>query len=97
MTTGSSEDNIVPFELPVGMTDSGCQDDPDRPERAVGLGPLRYRCQKIMAILMNFNELLDALESGELVDPESPVVIDLMLTEIEKGLHLTDVDECPDE
>ena len=46
---------------------------------------------------MNFNDILDAIESGETFDPESPVVIDLMLTEIEKGLHLTDVDECPDE
>ncbi len=97
MTTGSSEDNIVPFEIPVGMTDSDCQEEPDQTTRAIGFKPLRDRCQKIMSILMNFNDILDAIESGEAFDPESPVVIDLMLTEIEKGLHLTDVDECPDE
>jgi hypothetical protein len=75
------------------MSDDDCQVTAIHP---IGIGPLRYRTQKVMAILMNFNELLDTLESGDLVDPEAPVVMDLMLSEIEKGLHITAADDCPD-
>ena len=96
MTTGNSEENIIPFEIPVGMADGGCQDDPER-TRALGSRTLRYRVQKAMAILMNFNDIIDAVESGEEDDPEILVVMDLMMSEIESGLRIGQSEEGPDE
>ena len=88
MTTGNSDDNIIPFEVP-----SESQTISDRD----GLDHLRMRVERIVAVMVNFSDIIDGIEEGSIdYTAEDLVVVDLVLQRLEQGL-MTGTIYGPDE
>ena len=85
MTTGNSDDNIIPFP---GAADEDPQVFSVEETEKKGLASLRMRIERIVAIMVNFSDIIEGIEM-ESVDytKEDLVVVDLVLQRLEESLH----------
>ena len=88
MTTENSDDNIIPFEVP---------SEPQTISDRAGLDHLRMRVERIVAVMVNFSDIIDGIEEGSIdYTAEDLVVVDLVLQRLEQGL-MTGTIYDPDE
>ena len=94
MTTGNSDDNIIQFP---GTSDEDPQVFSVEETEKKGLANLRMRIERIVAIMVNFSDIIEGVEMDSIdYTKEDLVVVDLVLQKLEESL-MTGTIYGPDE